>query len=94
MGTCKECYGYLDVGQCLCKENSLERDKAALVEENSALKTSLADAERVLKLFRVYGTDACRNCEGGRTTLYVLGSSDCVSCRNAKKPSDEPPSLT
>jgi hypothetical protein len=56
--------------------SELERDAlAARVKELEARTCSHGD-------YKVWGTDACDSCQGGRVTLYYLGEGVCTSCEN------------
>lgn len=44
-----------------------------------ALEEKLRIAELKLSKFKVWGTDGCKSCEGGRITMFVA-NQECIQC--------------
>lgn len=45
----------------------------------SQLEEKLRIAELKLSKFKVWGTDGCKSCEGGRITMFVA-NQECIQC--------------
>lgn len=62
--------------------NNLVLPFISLAEHNhliSQLEEKLRIAELKLSKFKVWGTDGCKSCEGGRITMFVA-NQECIQC--------------